>query len=232
MILTYKLSFYFGLSHFFSGVVAEEAKKRGQAVCFYQAAVDRLAEAWKNAEKISSDRTAMFKDVHQFSSDVLNGKFRGTKRDNDSVYFEKVPTLASLPAVQAVSVAKSQFFDCHDAKISGVDIFQKLIPLVKVRRGRDEEKFDSSFLGRASRRFGVQRRKGEVVTRNRRIDREQKSRIGVRSENISVGSRRKRFRLELFFVVSNWIAFRSTTNTCVFLVICSIVVPQRPFDRR
>ena len=131
MILTYKLSFYFGLSNFFSGVVAEEAKKRGQAVCCYQAAVDRLTEAWKNAEKISSDRTAAFKDVHQFSSDVFNGKARATKRDNDSVYFEKVPLLAALPSVQGVSVAKPQFFDSHDAEISGVDIFHKLIPLVK-----------------------------------------------------------------------------------------------------
>lgn len=131
MILTYKLSFYFGLSLFFSGLVSEEAKKRGHAVCFYQSAVDRLNEAWKTAEKISSDKTSMFKDVHQFASDVFNGKFKATKRDNDSVYFEKVPILSSLPAVQGVTVAKSQFFDCHDPDVSGVDIFQKLVPLVK-----------------------------------------------------------------------------------------------------
>lgn len=54
--------------------MAEEAKKRGQAVCYYEAAVERLKEAWKNAEKISSDKTAIFKDVQQFTSDVLTGK--------------------------------------------------------------------------------------------------------------------------------------------------------------
>lgn len=70
------------------------------------------------------------------------------KRDNDSVYFEKVPALSSLAAVQGsairydtkkelprvcfsgVIVAKSQPFDCHDAEVCGTDIFQKLVPLV------------------------------------------------------------------------------------------------------
>jgi hypothetical protein len=54
--------------------VAEEGKKRGQAVCYFEAAVERLKEAWKNAEKISSDKTTVFKDVHTFTSDVLMGK--------------------------------------------------------------------------------------------------------------------------------------------------------------
>ena len=74
MALTYKLSYYFGLTYYCCGLVAEEGKKRGQAVCYYEAAVERLKEAWKNAEKISSDRTAVFKDTHQFTNDVLTGK--------------------------------------------------------------------------------------------------------------------------------------------------------------
>ena len=54
--------------------MAEEGKKRGQAVCYFEAAVERLKEAWKNAEKISSDKTAVYKDVHTFTTDVLMGK--------------------------------------------------------------------------------------------------------------------------------------------------------------
>ena len=74
MALTYKLSYYLALTSFCSGLVAEETKKRGQAVCYYEAAVERLKEAWKNAEKISSDKTNIFKDAHIFTTDVIMGK--------------------------------------------------------------------------------------------------------------------------------------------------------------
>ncbi|CAF0965313.1 unnamed protein product [Adineta ricciae] len=127
--LTYKLSYYLALAYYFSGLVAEESKKYGQSVCYYEAAVERLKEAWKNAEKISSDKTNVFKDAHTFTYDVVMGKFKVAKRDNDSVYFEKVPALSSLQAVQGAIVAKPQPFDCHDAEVCGPDIFQKLVPL-------------------------------------------------------------------------------------------------------
>ncbi len=57
-------------------------------------------------------------------------RYKGAKRDNDSVYFEKVPTLSSLPAIQGAILAKPQPFDCHDPEVCGADIFQKLVPLV------------------------------------------------------------------------------------------------------
>ncbi len=73
-------------------------------------------------------------------------RYKVAKRDNDSVYFEKVPTLSSLPAIQGILlnkiekkkdyfvigaiVAKPQPFDCHDIEVCGADIFQKLVPLV------------------------------------------------------------------------------------------------------
>jgi hypothetical protein len=31
---------------------------------------------------------------------MISNRYKAIKRDNDSVYFEKVPTLSSLPAVQ------------------------------------------------------------------------------------------------------------------------------------
>ncbi|CAF0888609.1 unnamed protein product [Adineta steineri] len=127
--LTYKLSYYLAITYYFSGLVAEENKKYGQSVCYYEAGVERLKEAWKNAEKISSDKANVFKDAHTFTNDVVMGKYKVAKRDNDSVYFEKVPALSSLPAVQGAIVAKSQPFDCHDPEVCGTDIFQKLVPL-------------------------------------------------------------------------------------------------------
>jgi hypothetical protein len=72
--LTYKLSYYLAITYYCSGLIAEESKKYGQSVCYYEAAVERLKEAWKTAEKISSDRTNVFKDAHVFTNDVLMGK--------------------------------------------------------------------------------------------------------------------------------------------------------------
>lgn len=74
MSLTYKLSYFFALAHYFSGLVAEENKKYGQSVCYFEAAGERLKEAWKNAEKISSSSTNVFKDAHTFTNDVVLGK--------------------------------------------------------------------------------------------------------------------------------------------------------------
>lgn len=82
MALTYKLSYYLALTYFCSGLVSEENKKHGQIVCYYEAAVERLKEAWKNAEKISSDRANVFKEAHIFTTDVLVGKYeRERERD-------------------------------------------------------------------------------------------------------------------------------------------------------
>ena len=74
MALTYKLSYYLAVTYYCCGLSADETKKRGQAVCYYEAAVERLKEAWKNAEKISSDKTNVFKDAHAFTNDVLMGR--------------------------------------------------------------------------------------------------------------------------------------------------------------
>ena len=63
---------------------------------------------------------------------TLSCRYTMAKRDNDSVYFEKVPSLTSLPVIQGAIVAKPQPFDWHDPNVSGQDIFHKLVPLVTV----------------------------------------------------------------------------------------------------
>jgi hypothetical protein len=55
-------------------LLSEENKKRGQAVCYYEVAIEKLRDAWKNAEKISSDKTLVYKDAHTFTNDVVAGK--------------------------------------------------------------------------------------------------------------------------------------------------------------
>ncbi|CAF1156375.1 unnamed protein product [Rotaria sp. Silwood1] len=127
--LIYKISYYLAITYYCNGLIADENKKHGEAVCYFENAIERLKDGWKTAEKISTDKTNLYKDAHSFTIDIIMEKYKIVKRDNDSVYFEKVPALSSLPIVQGAIVAKSQSFDCHDPDVSGPDIFQKLVPM-------------------------------------------------------------------------------------------------------
>ncbi|GFO05598.1 tyrosine-protein phosphatase non-receptor type 23, partial [Plakobranchus ocellatus] len=68
-------------------------------------------------------------DCLQFAKDVILGKYESAKKDNDFVYHDKVPDLASLPEVKGASLVKGIPFDPTDKEISGPDIFQKLVPM-------------------------------------------------------------------------------------------------------
>ncbi len=72
--LTYKLSYYLSITYYFCGLISEENKKRGEAVCYFENAVEYLKDGWKNAEKISSDKTAIYKDAHVFTNEILMTK--------------------------------------------------------------------------------------------------------------------------------------------------------------
>ncbi len=72
--LTFKLSYYLSVTYYCCGLIAEENKKRGEAVCYFENAVERLKDSWKNAEKISSDKTAIYKDAYTFANDIIMGK--------------------------------------------------------------------------------------------------------------------------------------------------------------
>lgn len=74
VVLTYKCSYYLSMTYYCCGLVAEENKKHGDAVCYFENALERLKEGWKNAEKISSDKTAIFKEIHTFTHDILAEK--------------------------------------------------------------------------------------------------------------------------------------------------------------
>jgi hypothetical protein len=72
--LTFKLSYYLSIAYYCCGLIAEENKKRGESVCYYTTAVERLKDSWKNAEKISTDKTSIYKDAYTFAHDVIMEK--------------------------------------------------------------------------------------------------------------------------------------------------------------
>jgi hypothetical protein len=49
-------------------------------------------------------------------SNQFFNRYKVAKRDNDSVYFEKVPTLASLPAIQGSFIGENRLLSRFDLK--------------------------------------------------------------------------------------------------------------------
>lgn len=72
--LTFKISYYFAVTYFCLGQVAEENKKRGEMVCYYENALEQVKEAWKNATKISSDKAAPFKEAYSYALELFSEK--------------------------------------------------------------------------------------------------------------------------------------------------------------
>jgi BRO1-like domain. len=71
----------------------------------------------------------MMGEAFSFTMDVIEGKRKAARNDNDFVYHEKVPTLDSLPELKGRDLVKCIPFSTNDRDISGPDIFEKLIPM-------------------------------------------------------------------------------------------------------
>lgn len=128
--LQFKLSYYKCISLLFQGQQAEEQQKMGERVAFYQAASEQLEEAKKWA--------AMYKNQnHQqeineglaFTQDVVEGKRKAAKNENEYIYHEAVPDKDQLQEVKGASLVKGTPFSINDTDVSGPDIFSRLVPM-------------------------------------------------------------------------------------------------------
>ena len=64
-----------------------------------------------------------------FANDVIRGKQTACQKENEFVYHEKVPALASLAEVKGASLVKGIIFDVNDSEVAGPDIFGRLVPM-------------------------------------------------------------------------------------------------------
>lgn len=61
--------------------------------------------------------------------DVVEGKRKAAKNENEFIYHEKVPVRDELPDVKGAVLVKGIPFSVNDPEISGPDIFAKLVPM-------------------------------------------------------------------------------------------------------
>ncbi|XP_042207473.1 tyrosine-protein phosphatase non-receptor type 23-like [Homarus americanus] len=123
----FKMSYHSAVALLYQGMQAEEQQKMGERLAYYQAAVDTLNEASKIAKNL--EQQELIAESLTFSNDVMGGKLTAALKENEFVYHEKVPPIASLPEVKGASLVKGIPFSVTDPEVAGQDIFIKLVPM-------------------------------------------------------------------------------------------------------
>ncbi|XP_057379338.1 tyrosine-protein phosphatase non-receptor type 23-like [Daphnia carinata] len=124
----FKMAFHQCVALLYMGIHSEEMQKMGERLAYFQAAMDKLAEATKKAKKLEN-KTESVNDTISFVHDVVGGKLKAAEKENEFVYHEKVPDRASLPDIKGASLVKGTPFDIQDPEIAGQDIFHRLVPM-------------------------------------------------------------------------------------------------------
>ncbi|KAB0798419.1 hypothetical protein PPYR_09412 [Photinus pyralis] len=125
--INFKIVYHKAIALLYQGEHAEEQQKMGERVAFYQAASDTLQEAYKKAKDLPNQPE--ISESLAFTTDVIEGKKKAAKNENEFIYHEEVPEMDALQEVRGASLVKGIAFSVNDTEVSGPDIFAKLIPM-------------------------------------------------------------------------------------------------------
>ncbi|XP_015120236.1 tyrosine-protein phosphatase non-receptor type 23 isoform X2 [Diachasma alloeum] len=133
----FKRSYHMSVTYLYQGLAAEEQQKMGERVAFYNAALASLntarglhtsAKGAGGITGIPTERDAI-EEALVFTNDVIEGKRKAAKNENEFIYHEEVPEKDMLPTVNGASLVKGISFNVNDPEISGPDIFARLVPM-------------------------------------------------------------------------------------------------------
>lgn len=125
--LKFKVSYHGSIALLYQGQQAEEQQKMGERVAYYQAAFDKLEEARKLSKGL--DNAEAVNEALTFAHDVIEGKRKAAKNENEFIYHEEVPNIALLSDVKGASLVKGIPFNVNDSEVSGPDIFARIVPM-------------------------------------------------------------------------------------------------------
>ncbi|KAL3280960.1 hypothetical protein HHI36_004185 [Cryptolaemus montrouzieri] len=125
--LNFKVDYHKCISLLYQGQEAEEQQKMGQRVALYQAAADQLEAARKIFTTM--DNKQDIAEGLAFTSDVVEGKKKAAKNENDFIYHEEVPSKDTFEEIKGASLVKGTPFSISDVEVSGPDIFARLVPM-------------------------------------------------------------------------------------------------------
>lgn len=122
----FKKAYHMAVTYLYQGLAAEEQRKMGERVAFYNAALASLNEAHTiyDFANVKEEKAAVEESL-TFTNDVIEGKRKAAKNENDFIYHEEVPEKESLPLVKGASLVKGISFNINDPEVSGQDIFTR-----------------------------------------------------------------------------------------------------------
>lgn len=123
----FKIAYHSCVKLLYQGQQAEEQQKMGERVAFYQAASEKLEEAMKCSKGM--DNIEAINESLTFTMDVVEGKKKAAKNENEFIYHEDMPDKDVLPDVKGASLVKGIPFNVNDPEVSGPDIFARLVPM-------------------------------------------------------------------------------------------------------
>ncbi|XP_011310093.1 tyrosine-protein phosphatase non-receptor type 23 isoform X2 [Fopius arisanus] len=133
----FKRSYHMSVTYLYQGLAAEEQQKMGERVAFYNAALTALntsrglhtsAKGAGGITGIPTEKDAI-EEALVFTNDVIEGKRKAAKNENEFIYHEEIPEKDLLPSVNGASLVKGMSFNVNDPEISGPDIFARLVPM-------------------------------------------------------------------------------------------------------
>lgn len=123
----FKISYLSCILLLYQGQQAEELQKMGERVAFYQAAFDKMEEARKESKGMS--QIDQINETFVFLHDVVEGKRKSAKNENEFIYHEEIPNISTFSAVQGANLVKGIAFNVTDPEVTSEDIFHRLVPM-------------------------------------------------------------------------------------------------------
>ncbi|XP_077296502.1 tyrosine-protein phosphatase non-receptor type protein myopic isoform X2 [Arctopsyche grandis] len=125
--LSFKIAYISSIVYLFQGMQSEESQKMGERVAFYQLASDKLQEAKKLSKGL--EQIDAINEALTFANDVVEGKRKAAKNENEFIYHEEVPDKDLLSEPKPAALAKGIPINFNDPEVSGPDIFGRLVPM-------------------------------------------------------------------------------------------------------
>lgn len=90
----------------------------GERVAFYQQAIDKLGEARKLAKYI--EPVQVTQEALTFTNDVVEGKRKAAKNENEFIYHEEVPDKDLLTDLKPVCLVKAMPINFNDPEVCNI----------------------------------------------------------------------------------------------------------------
>jgi tyrosine-protein phosphatase non-receptor type 23 len=125
--IKFKISYLSAILFLYQGMHSEEQRKMGERVALFNAACEKLEEAKKESKGMN--KIDVINEALTLTTDIIEGKRKNAKQENEFIYHESIPEISSVSAVQGACLVQGIPFDVTDAKVIGEDIFKRLVPM-------------------------------------------------------------------------------------------------------